>query len=198
MSRSGSRSRSDGRSPLFAEQSRSRVADRTPRTPTPSRSSPAATRNRSSSRLTVFLMMVSLPLRLPGERRARAGAGTRGRTTQHSWGRDHSARRSSARHSPWPASNPLVTICRRDLPPLGFDRAGGRVADAGDLELAPVRPTRGVHRRDRRTTGRRAPEGLGGCRPVDCRQLRPARRSRARKYLRADRPLCRLLGARRA
>jgi hypothetical protein len=44
------------------------VADRTPRTPTPSQSSPAATRNRSSSRLTVFLMMVSLPLRLPGER----------------------------------------------------------------------------------------------------------------------------------
>jgi hypothetical protein len=61
-----------------------RVADRTPRTPTPSRSSPAATRNRSSSRLTVFLMMVSLPLRLPGERRARARARTRGRSTQRS------------------------------------------------------------------------------------------------------------------
>jgi hypothetical protein len=56
----------------------SRVADRTTRTPTPSRSSPAATRNRSSSRLTVFLMIVSLPLRLPREQRARAGAGNTG------------------------------------------------------------------------------------------------------------------------
>ena len=63
---------------------RLRVADRTPRTPTPSRSSPTATRNRSSSRLTVF-MMVSLPLRLPRERRARAGAWNTGTHTQHSW-----------------------------------------------------------------------------------------------------------------
>ena len=39
----------------------SRVADRTPRTPTPSRSSPTATRNRSRSRPKAFLMMVSLP-----------------------------------------------------------------------------------------------------------------------------------------
>jgi hypothetical protein len=55
-----------------------RVADRTPRTPTPSRSSPAATRNRSSSRQTAILMHGVPPLRLPGQRRARAGAGNTG------------------------------------------------------------------------------------------------------------------------
>src|SRR5919201_984291 len=52
-------------------------------TPPRRRSTPAAARNRCSSRLTVF-RMVSLPLSLPDRKpRARAGAGARGRSAQH-------------------------------------------------------------------------------------------------------------------
>ena len=55
-----------------------RVADRTPRTPTPSRSSPAATRNRSSSRLTAFLMHGVPSLAAPWRTAGSCGSGKHG------------------------------------------------------------------------------------------------------------------------
>jgi hypothetical protein len=55
-----------------------RDADRTPRTPTPSRSSPAATRNRSSSRLTAFLMHGVPSLAAPWRTAGSCGSGKHG------------------------------------------------------------------------------------------------------------------------
>ena len=55
-----------------------RVANRTPRTPTPSRSSPAATRNRFSSRLTAFLMHGAPSLAAPWRTAGSCGSGKHG------------------------------------------------------------------------------------------------------------------------
>jgi hypothetical protein len=55
-----------------------RVADRTSRTPTPRRSSPAATRNRFSSRLTAFLMHGVPSLAAPWRTAGSCGSGKHG------------------------------------------------------------------------------------------------------------------------